>query len=231
MANLGGALAGGLGGAASGAALGSVVPGIGTGIGAIAGGALGGLAGLFTGGQGKFKQTPNKYTPEQQNILNLLLGVGSDAFRDPYASFGPIEQQAREGFHQNTIPTLSERFTSMGGHGTAALSSPAFASQLGQAGVGLETQLAALRSQYGMDTRNQALQLLQLGLSPQTEMYYRPGSQGAGPQLLASGLNMAGDYFGQKYLGNQLAQQPEGINLSRSQAQQLVNYLQKSRGR
>jgi hypothetical protein len=59
--------------------------------------------------------------------------------------FGPIEEAARAGFEQRTIPGLAERFAGMGG-----LKSSGFAGALGQAGSDLERQLAALRSQYGL---------------------------------------------------------------------------------
>lgn len=56
-------------------------------------------------------------------------------------SFDPIEQQARQDFAQTTVPTIAERFSSMGGQRSSA-----FGQQLGQAASGLESQLAALRS-------------------------------------------------------------------------------------
>ena len=167
--NLGGAATGGLGGAAAGATLGSIFPGIGTAIGAGVGGIGGLLAGGLTGSKGKFEQTPNLYNPQQQNVLNAFLQQGQQAYNNPYGGFEPIEQQARLGFAGKTIPSLAERFTSMGGHGTGALSSPVFATQLGEAGVDLESQLAALRAHYGQQGQQNAMQLLQMGvIDPQT---------------------------------------------------------------
>lgn len=99
--------------------------------------------------------------------------------------FAPIAQQARSQFQQQTIPSIAERFTSMGGYGTGALSSPAFASQLGAAGAGLEQGLAALQSQYGLQQQelgqgqqrlDQNLLQMLLGLSqePQFGLYRQP---------------------------------------------------------
>lgn len=76
--------------------------------------------------------------------------------------FAPIEQQAREGFAQKTIPSIAERFTSMG-----AQRSSAFPQQLSQAGAGLETNLAALKAGYGMDQQRLGMEQQRLGLGQQ----------------------------------------------------------------
>lgn len=105
------------------------------------------------------------YSPAQESVLYELLRRGL-AGSSPEA----IEKRARTQFEQRTVPTLAERFTSMG---AGAQSSPAFAQTLGQAGANLEEGLAALRSQY-------ALSQLGLGLSPLFETFYIPGSQTEG---------------------------------------------------
>ncbi len=140
MANWAGGLQGGLGGAGAGASIGSVVPGIGTAIGAGLGGLGGWLAGLFGGGKNGGVNQAKIRNPEQENILKYLLQQGQQGLQNPSAGFAPIAQQARNQFNQQTIPSLAERFSSMGNN---SISSPAFASQLGQAGAGLEEALAA----------------------------------------------------------------------------------------
>jgi len=175
--NWGGGLTGGLGGAASGAVLGSVVPGIGTAIGAGVGGLAGLISGGLTGGKGKFKQTPNKYNPQQQALYNQLMqqaqgNLGGQGFNN-------IENYAKQQFHSDIIPSLAERFTSLGGSQTRGSSD--FIGSLGAAGAGLSSQLAAMRHQYGLDNQQSALQLLQHG---GTEQYYEPGTEGVGPSLL-----------------------------------------------
>lgn len=114
-------------------------------------------------------------TPEQQSILQFLMQQGQEGLQNPYEGFEGIEQQAQNQFNQQTVPGLAERFTSMGNN---ALSSPAFASQLGQAGAGLQGNLAALKSQYGMQNKQNALQQLQLGLKPQFENIYKTRQPG-----------------------------------------------------
>jgi hypothetical protein len=74
--------------------------------------------------------------PEAQNAIPQLM-------QD--TDFGGIEQQARQGFQQQTIPALAERFAGLGG-----LNSTAFRGELGKAGSNLEGQLAGLRSEYGL---------------------------------------------------------------------------------
>ena len=120
----------------------------------------GSLFGLLRG-QGQQPQTtqlPN-FNPNQQSAFSNLLSQGLQNY-NPEA----IANRARTDFNQKTIPSIAERFTSMGSG--SSLSSPAFASQLGQASAGLEEGLAGLRSNMG-------LQQLQLGLTPQFENVYQ----------------------------------------------------------
>lgn len=181
-----GALSGGTGGALSGAAIGSsILPGIGTAIGAGLGGLTGALGGAFGGTRGsKIRRAPA--TQDEQSVFSALLNQGLGVLNNPYQGFDPISQRARSQFIQQTIPGLAERFTGTGG----ALSSPAFASQLGQAGAGLEEALAALQSQYGLQNQQNALSFLQLGIEPYRSQYYRPAQSGFGGELLGMGTNL-----------------------------------------
>jgi len=104
-----------------------------------------------------------RYTPEQESALNQLLQQGLQG-----ADFGGIEDIARKRFQEETVPTLAERFTSMGAGGQR---SSAFESALGRAGSDLESQLAGLRGQFGM-------QQLGMGLQPRFESAYMPSQPG-----------------------------------------------------
>ena len=113
----------------------------------------------------------------------------------PYQSrfeFGPIEQQARTGFTSKTIPSIMERFSSLGGQGTQ--SSSALPGVLGAAGAGLEESLAAMKQQYGLQqqqiempyNQNQQrmqlqmlMQLLGIGLQPRFDYSVLGGQSGA----------------------------------------------------
>ena len=102
--------------------------------------------------------------------------------------FAPIEQAARTNFSTKTIPSLAERFTSMG---DGAQRSSAFQGALGQAGAGLEEQLAAMKQDYNLQQQNQLMHLLGLG---RMENVYEPSQPGflesmAGP-LARMGLGM-----------------------------------------
>lgn len=140
------------------------------------------------------------FRPEQQNIMNQLGQMGLSGIQNPYQGFQPIADQARQGFAQQTIPMLAERFTgSTGGR----LSSPSFISQLGQAGAGLESNLAAQQAQFGQNQLSALLPLLQLGLQPQFNLAESQGSSGTLPAILsliglaASGGNPLGAAGGQ----------------------------------
>jgi len=86
--------------------------------------------------------------------------------------FAPIEAQARAGFQQQTLPTIAERFTTMG---AGARGTGAFARTVGAAGAGLESSLAALKAeklpqwemqkaQYGLQRGALGMQRGKLGL-------------------------------------------------------------------
>lgn len=197
-----GAVQGGLGGAGSGAALGSTVaPGIGTAIGAGAGGLAGLLAGLFGGGKKeRFIQPPR--TKQQMDLINLLLGQGSQMLQNPYAGFEPIARDTERRFQQQIIPSLAERFSSMGDN---ALSSPSFATQVGQATTGLGEALASLQAQYGQQNQRNALSMLSLGMSPLLENYYQPRSPGFGEQAFGGALSALPQLYQAQLLQNALS--------------------------
>lgn len=108
------------------------------------------------------KQMP-RFTPEQEEALSQLLQQGLGE-----TDFSGIENLAMKRFQEETIPSIAERFTGMGG----GQRSSAFQSALGRAGADLEAQLGALKPQFGMKK-------LALGLQPRFDMGYTPGSKGA----------------------------------------------------
>ena len=75
--------------------------------------------------------------------------------------------------------------------GSSSLSSPAFVSQLGQAGAGLEGDLAAQKAQYGQQNIQQLLQMIQLGLQPQFQNVHRPQSNGLIQNAILGGIQAA----------------------------------------
>lgn len=142
------------------------------------------------GKSSKLQQIP-RFSPEQQQVLNSILQqalAGLQApTQSPTAGFEPIAQQARTQFAQQTIPSLAERFTAFDGQRSSA-----FQQALGQAGSGLEQALAAQKAQYGLQQQDLGIRqqgllqnLLGLGLTPQFENVYRPGSGGFLGNLLS----------------------------------------------
>lgn len=198
MVNWSGAAKAAAGGAVTGGTIGSFFPGIGTAIGAGVGGVGAGLLGLFSktdeqSQKDAFGQTPNKFSPEQQSALNLLLKQGQTGLQNPTAGFEPIEQQARSKFARESIPGLAERFTSVGGSGTRGSSD--FAGVLGGAQSDFDQGIAALKAQYGQQGQQNALQMLQSGLTPQNEQIYFGSAPDVGDQLLQTGGNVLGSYL------------------------------------
>lgn len=133
------------------------------------------MAGGFFSGTGPSIQTAPTVGRNQGQGIDQLLQMGLQGLQNPYQGFQPIEQRARSQFAQQGIPSLAERFTSMGNN---KLTSPAFVGQLGSAQAGLEEGLAALRSQYGLQSQGQNLNLAQLGLTPQFQNYQMQGQPG-----------------------------------------------------
>jgi hypothetical protein len=129
------------------------------------------------------------FTPEQQFSLDQLLRGGLNGIQGLQTpDFGPIEEQAKREFQTQTIPSLAERFTSLGG----GQRSSAFQGALGSAASDLQSQLAALRSKYGLAANEQRLQQalpqLQFGLQPRYESVFTP-RQPSGISNLFSGIS------------------------------------------
>lgn len=126
-----------------------------------------GVGKWFLGNPELFRQVP-KYSPEIMGSINQLLQNAFQGIQNPQAGFEPFAQQARTQFETQTIPGLAERFTSMGG----GQRSSAFQNALGSAGAGLEQNLAALGSQYGLENRMGLLKQLMTGLQAQPKFEF-----------------------------------------------------------
>lgn len=137
-------------------------------------GALSGDGGnFFFGRKARTEQMP-LYTPQGQENLNWLMSQGRQNM-----DFGPIEDRYKKQFSEETIPGLAERFSAMGG----GQRSSAFQGALGRAGSDLNSQLAALRSQYGM-------QQMAMGLRPQFENVAYPAQPGFFQNMGSSIMSM-----------------------------------------
>lgn len=159
------------------------------------------MANFLTGSPGKFRQL-NRFGPQAMGVQNLGIqnlmqmlqsGAGS---RPDTSGFQPIAQQARANFAQQGLPSLAERFQSLGGYGGSAFNRFASGAQ-----ANLERDLAAQEAQFGQQQQGLQQQLLQLliglGLTPSFENVYEQGQPGL-LQPLFGGL---GQGFG-AYLGS-----------------------------
>jgi hypothetical protein len=137
------------------------------------------LSKFFMGTPGGYQKS-GAYDPEQYQAFQQFLQGGLRDYNNPYEGWAPIEQNAREQFNTQYIPGLLERFTA--GYNNSNRGSGALAGALGSAGTGLESLLAAQRSEYGMQNKQQALQAAQFGGQPRNE--YIEGTEGALSQIL-----------------------------------------------
>lgn len=139
------------------------------------------------GGKREKTQQFQRYTPQQQDVLNQLLSAGSQSipqqtqFLQSLLSPGSEAEQAfaapafRE-FNEKIIPSIAERFTRDFGEGSGR--SSAFGQQLGQAGAGLAENLAALRAQLAFQGIGGLQNLLGTGLSQQFDTVQRAAQPG-----------------------------------------------------
>lgn len=147
-------------------------------------------------GGGQFLQTP-RFTPEQSQIMQNLLGLGAQTF-NPMAQ----EDLARKKFTSETIPGLAERFTAMPGGGGQR--SSAFRAALGQAASDLESNLAAQRMNFGREA-------LGIGLQPQFESHLQPSPYQGLATGIGSALPQLAELGGKYLLGGKggTAEQPQ----------------------
>ena len=137
-------------------------------------GKSGGLGSFLFGSKDRISQVPT-VNYQQQSALSQLLHQGLSGIQNPTQGFQPIAENAMNNFQQNIVPSIAERFSSLG---SGSQRSSAFGQQLGAAGAGLSSNLASQEAQYGQQALGPLLQLLQLGLRPQFENVYQPGQSG-----------------------------------------------------
>lgn len=146
----------------------------------------------------QMQQFPLYAQPQQQAFSQILQQALQGLQNQDYTQgFEPFAQNARRQFETETVPSLAERFTAMGGDSRPSRN---FTGALGAAGSNLDAQLEGLRSQYGLQNKAQDRQhftnLLGLGLTPQFGQKQVPGMQGILPQLLSLLGGAAGAFGG-----------------------------------
>ena len=156
--------------------------------------------GFFTGEPQRVEQV-SKFSPQQQDVHAQLLQLLSQQLGQ--SGFQGIEDEARRGFQQQTVPGIMERLTSMGGAHSSALGQT-----LGAAGAGLESQLAGQRGQF---QQNQLQMLLGSGFQPHMENIIKPEQQGL-LQALLSALGGGAGLAGGLALGRGAGQLGSGLS-------------------
>lgn len=124
-----------------------------------------------------------QYSPYAQNQRQMMNQAGQMGLQGLLGgqmpggmSFEPIKQAYEQNYRQNVIPSMAERFASLGGEGAAG-SSGFKASMIGAENQ-LQTQLAGMQSQYQQQMLPMLMQLLGIGLQPQEEQEFLPGQSG-----------------------------------------------------
>lgn len=159
---------------------------------------LAGGAGSALSNRGRFQQV-DRFNPQQNSMLDQLMGMGMGQMQNPYQGFEGIANQARSNFNNVTIPGLAERFAGS----NSRQSSPSYLQQLGAAGSQLDTNLAGMQSQYGLQQQDFGRQLMGMGLQPRFDQQY----MGGGDNFLSSlmgGLGRGGMQASLMGIGNQL---------------------------
>lgn len=140
---------------------------------------------------GAAAQIPRFDQKQQQAIMQILqMALGGLQPNQFGSQFNPIADEARTQFSQETIPSIAERFTALGGEGGQR--SSAFAQTLGQQGAQLESGLASEKARFGLAQQGLLQQLLGQGLTPM----YETALQGKGPGFLSSVGQGAGQAAG-----------------------------------
>jgi len=178
----------------------------------VAGGAIQGpiIRGATSNKGGFFKDTPggmmsaSQYSPQEMELMQKMASEGYSGLKELLGqkfNFAPIAQQARTNFTQTTIPSIAERFSSLGTGGSQR--SSAFPQLLSQGGAGLEEALAALQEQYGLQEKGMNMgalgQMMGQGLTPKWENMWRPGME-AGWKTAAKSLQNTGSQLASKYM-------------------------------
>jgi len=141
----------------------------------------------FLFGKGERVKSIPKYTPQQENVLEQLLGQSQQGIPDALnflfnilgqdeEALKAFEAPALRQFEEQILPTIAERFTGSLGEGSQR--SSAFGQQLGKAGAGLAENLAAQRANLSSNALSQLQGLLGMGLSPRSDkifMQRQPG--------------------------------------------------------
>ena len=116
----------------------------------------------------------DRFTSRETGAMNKMLEMAVSQMDPSRMSFDPIRQRLMSQYQQQILPSIAERFTGMGdGQGSSA-----FLGELTSGTNDFMERMGALESQYNMQMLPQYLRMGELGLTPQQEHMYIPGSKG-----------------------------------------------------
>lgn len=148
-------------------------------------------------GKPAYNEQVSTVTPEVQQALSQMLQYGLNGMNSNQFDWAPIEQQARSNFAQNTMPSIAERFTQLGGGNS--LGSGSRQRMMAGAQAGLEENLAAMKSQYNLQREPLMQNYMRMGMMPQFENQYHQEDPGMLKSLLGQ-LIPAAAQMGTAYL-------------------------------
>ncbi len=126
------------------------------------------------------------YKPHQEQLLDKLLGMGSQGLQGLNFDFAPIEQKARSDFNTKTVPGIAERYGAFL-QGNGRLDSSGFRDALSSASTGLDESLASMKAQHQFQQGDFYRNLLGMGLTPRFANEKTEGSTGLAGDLLGAG--------------------------------------------
>lgn len=130
------------------------------------------MAGFFTGTPGKERRL-QRFDPQRQAGFDQVLQQALSGLQQGAGDFGPIAKQAEERYFGDILPSIAERFTSMGGQRSSG-----FQEARERSGTELSTNLAALQSQHGLQQQGLLQNLLGMGLTQQEDVGWIPRDPG-----------------------------------------------------
>lgn len=130
------------------------------------------MANFLMGTPSRFEKI-GRFTPGQTAGFEQMLSQGLAGMQGGPPSFEPIRERAMKTYKQDIVPSLAERFTAMG-----AQRSGGFQEAQQRSGEDLASTLAAMESQFGQQNFSNLMQMLGVGLTPQSEIGYFGGQQG-----------------------------------------------------
>lgn len=141
----------------------------------------------FLFGQKEKTKTKPIYNPQQEDLLNQILGSMQQQLPQGMQNiqnilggdqqfFEQFQRPARRSFEQETLPGIAERFT--GSFGEGSQRSSAFGQALGTAGKEFEEDLMSQRLGMQSGTLEQLMSMLGPALSPRQYQYTQPRKPG-----------------------------------------------------